>query len=122
MTTGRLRVRPGTREDTPGIVALLNETFRTPINAAIWEWYAFANPSGPSRISVGLEPDNDSIAGMVAFSPFIMRFEGAPIQSDYADHLAVRAAYRDTFSYIALMMAAHRWQVELGLKVGIVAS
>ena len=118
MGTG-LRLRPGTRGDTPAIVELLNNTFRTPIDAATWEWYAHSNPNGPSRIYAALEPHEESLAGMVAYSPIVLRFDGVPVTSDYAHHLALKPAYRDTFSYMALMPHSLKAEEKLGVQMAI---
>jgi len=118
MPSRGLRLRMGTREDSPTLVSLLNDTFRTPIDAATWEWYAFGNPNGPSRIYLA-ESDDGEIVGMVAFSPLFLRFQGTPVPSDYAHHLAVKPAYRDTFSYMALMQYALKAEEAFGVKVAI---
>jgi hypothetical protein len=99
----QLRFRMATREDTPEIVALMNATFRTQIDAATWEWYVYANPLGPSRVYVVLEPDRDAIAGAVGFAPIRLRIGGSTVMGDYAHHLAIKPTYRDTFSYLALL-------------------
>jgi hypothetical protein len=92
-----------TREDTPEIVALMNATFRTPMDAPTWEWYVYGNPLGPSRVYLALESDRDTIAGAIGFAPIRLRIGSAPILGDYAHHLAIKPVYRDTISYLALL-------------------
>ncbi len=99
----QLRFRMATREDTPEIVALMNATFRTPIDGPTWEWYALANPSGPSRVYLALEPDSDRIVGAVGFAPIPLRIADTMIPGDYAHHLAIQPVYRDTLTYMALL-------------------
>ena len=98
-----LRYRMGTREDSPQIVALMNATFRTPIDVATWEWYVYGNPSGPSRVYLALEPDQDILRGAVAYSPIALRIGDKSVRGDYAHHLALNPAYRDTMSYLGFM-------------------
>lgn len=114
----KLRLRQGDRGDTPAIVARLNDTFRTPIDGPTWEWYALGNPNGPSRIYVA-ESDDDPVAGVVAFSPIFLRIDKVRVCSDYAHHLALKPAYRDTFSYLALMQYALKAEAALGVKMAI---
>jgi hypothetical protein len=95
-----------TREDTPEIVALMNATFRTPIDESTWEWYVYGNPLGPSRVYLALAPDSDTIAGAVGFAPIRLRLGGETTLGDYAHHLAIKPIYRDTLSYLALMRHA----------------
>lgn len=102
----QLRFRMATREDTPELVALMNATFRTPINAATWEWYVYGSPAGPSRVYLALAPDSDEIVGAVGFAPIPLRIAGAAVAGDYAHHLAIKPAYRDTMSYIVLLRHA----------------
>jgi len=98
-----LRFRMATQEDTPEIVALLNATFRTPIDGATWEWYVYGNPRGTSRIYLALEPDGEKIAGVIGFSPTQLRIDGSAVLADYAHHLALQPVYRDTLSYMAFL-------------------
>jgi hypothetical protein len=99
----QLRFRMAIREDTPEVVALMNATFRTPLDVATWEWYVYGNPFGPSRVYLALEPDRDVIAGAVGYAPLPLRMAGASVMGDYAHHLAIKPAYRDTMSYMALL-------------------
>lgn len=71
-----LHVRPGIEADTPQVVALLNDTFRTPIDMATWQWYTQGNPLGPSRIYVAVEAGRESIGGVIAFAPMAFRLKG----------------------------------------------
>ena len=56
-----LGFRTARREDSPQIVALLNQTFRTPIDVATWEWYVYGNPMGNSRAYVALGAENPTL-------------------------------------------------------------
>jgi hypothetical protein len=38
----RLSFRLAERSQTPSVVELLNQTFRTPLDEATWEWYGTA--------------------------------------------------------------------------------
>lgn len=99
----QLRFRMAVREDSPEIVALMNATFRTPIDVPTWEWYVYGNPLGSSRVYLALEPDRDAIIGAIGFAPIRLRIGGSPVMADYAHHLALKPAYRDTISYVALL-------------------
>jgi len=105
-----LRFRMAERDDSNEIVSLLNATFRTPIDVPTWEWYVYGNPNGPSRIYLALEPSDDAIAGVVGFNPIPLRLEDATVMCDYGHHLAIKPAYRDTMSYLALMRHVLRAQ------------
>ncbi len=99
----QLRFRMATKQDTPEIVALMNATFRTPIDGPTWEWYVYGNPVGPSRVYLALEPCEETIAGVIGFAPIRLRIAGATVMADYAHHLAIKPLYRDTMSYMALL-------------------
>jgi hypothetical protein len=114
-----LRVRAATLEDTEPVVALLNATFRTPIDADTWLWYTRANPVGPSRVYVANEAATDDIVGVIAFAPMEFRLHGALVRGDYAHHLAYRPAYRDTLSYLALCGYAFASQEQCGVQLVI---
>lgn len=114
-----LRLRPGTREDTPQIVALLNETFRTPMDAATWEWYVYGNPLGNSQVYVASGADDSVLVGVIAFAPIHLRLGGTIVVADYAHHLALKPEYRDTLSYIAILRYSLKAQAERGVKLAI---
>ena len=115
-----LSIRSAARSDTSAIVGLLNETFRTPIDAATWEWYVYGNPLGSSRAYVALEQQNqEAIAGVIAFAPIRLRIQGVPVMADYAHHLALKMAYRETLSYIAILRHSLNAQASLGIKLAI---
>jgi hypothetical protein len=118
MRVNRLRFRDATRSDTAKIVPLLNQTFRTPIDAATWEWYVFGNPLGHSRVYLAVEPD-DRFAGIIAFAPISLRVAGSPVIGDFAHHLVLEPAYRDTLSFIALNRHALQAQAALGRGLAI---
>jgi hypothetical protein len=90
----------------------MNATFRTPVDSKTWEWYVYGNPFGPSRVYVALEPDEETIVGAVGFAPIPLRIAGATVMGDYAHSLAIKPAYRDTMSYMALLR--HALQVQAG--------
>jgi Acetyltransferase (GNAT) domain len=99
----QLRFRMASREDTPAIVALMNATFRTPIDGPTWEWYVYGNPLGPSQVYLALEPQSDALVGAIGFNPTRLRIGSETILGDYAHHLALKPVYRDTLSYLALL-------------------
>jgi hypothetical protein len=108
-----------TGEDAPEIVALLNQTFRTPIDEAAWDWYACRNPRGPSRVYVALGAGDGRIVGVIAFSPTHLRVRGETLSSVYAHHLAIKPAYRDTLSYFALTRFGLQGEAAQGVKLTI---
>jgi hypothetical protein len=114
----RLCFRLATRRDSSGITALLNETFRTPIDVATWEWYAHANPNGPSRVYLALR-DGGAIAGVIGFSPVGLRIGGSPVTASYAHHLALNPEFRDTLSYIAFLRYSLKAEASAGAKLTI---
>lgn len=118
MTVNRLRFRDATRSDTPRIVTLLNQTFRTPIDEATWEWYVYGNPVGHSRVYLAAEPD-DRLVGVIAFAPISLRVAGSPVIGDFAHHLVLEPAYRDTLSFVGLNRHALRAQAALGRGLAI---
>ena len=118
MGVNRLSFRNATRSDTPRIVPLLNGTFRTPIDAATWEWYVYGNPLGPSQVYLAVEPD-DRLAGIIAFAPISLRVAGSPVVGDFAHHLVLEPAYRDTLSFVGLNRHALQAQAALGRQLVI---
>ena len=114
-----LRIRSALPEDTPQIVALLNDTFRTPINTAIWQWYTQGNPLGPSRVYVAVEDDRESIGGVIAFAPMAYRLNDARIPGDYAHHLAYKPVHRNTVCYLALCGHALEGESRCGVRLVI---
>jgi hypothetical protein len=118
MSASRLRFRDATLHDTPQIVPLLNQGFRTPIDAATWEWYVYGNPLGQSRVYLAVESD-DRLVGIIAFAPISLRIEGSPVNSDFAHHLVLLPAYRETLSFVALSRYALQSQAALGRQLAI---
>ena len=118
MSASRLRFRDATPHDTPQIVPLLNQGFRTPIDAATWEWYVYGNPLGQSRVYLALEPD-DTAVGIIAFAPIALRIDGSLANADFAHHLVLLPAYRETLSFVALNRHALRSQAALGRQLVI---
>lgn len=114
-----LQVRSGVREDTPAIVTLLNQSFRTPMDAATWEWYVYGNPLGSSQVYVAQEPGDEGLAGVIAFAPILLRIGGTTFLSDYAHHLALDPKYRDTMSYLAILRHSLNAQSQRGIKLAI---
>jgi hypothetical protein len=115
----QLRFRVATQKDTPEIVALMNATFRTPIDPPIWEWYVYGNPLGPSRVYLALEPERDAIVGAIGFAPIRLRIGGAVVMGDYAHHLALEPIYRDTLSYVTLLRHSLKAQASGPTKLAI---
>lgn len=118
MGTHRLSFRCATPSDTSNIVSLLNQTFRTQIDAATWEWYVYGNPLGYSRVYLAVEPD-DRMAGVIAFAPISLRIEGTVVSADFAHHLVLVPAYRETLSFVALNRHALQGQAALGRRLAI---
>ncbi len=115
----QLRFRMATREDTPEIVALMNATFRTPIDPPTWDWYVYGNPNGPSRVYLAMELTQDTIVGAIGFSPIRLKVGGATIMADYAHHLALNPAYRDTLSYLGLVRHSLKAQADGPIRFAI---
>lgn len=115
----QLRFRMAMSADTPDIVALMNETFRTPIDPSTWEWYANRNPNGPSRVYLALESERDTLVGAIGFSPIRLRVDGTSVMADYAHHLALKPAYRDTLSYLSLLRHSFKGQADGPTKFAI---
>ena len=113
-----LRFRNATHRDTPAIVAILNQTFRTQIDAATWEWYVYGNPLGHSQVYLAFEP-GDRLVGTIAFAPIRLRLEGTVVDADFAHHLVLIPAYRDTFSFVALNRHALQAQAARGRQLTI---
>jgi hypothetical protein len=99
-------------------VALLNNTFRTPIDAATWEWYVYDNPWGPSWVYLAIAANN-SLAGVIGFAPIHLRLHGRTVLADFAHHLVLQPAYRDTLSFIALNRYALQAQAARGITLAI---
>ena len=116
MKTDRLTFRTATPADTEQIVPLLNRGFRTPIDAATWEWYVYGNPLGHSRVYLATEPD-DRLVGIIAFAPIRLRLDGSLIDADFAHHLVLLPEYRDTMSFVALNRRALQAQADLGRRL-----
>lgn len=114
-----LRFRKAVREDSAEIVALLNQTFRTPIDTATWEWYVYGNPLGNSQVYVAAGPDRPDPVGVIAFAPIRLRLCEAILPGDYAHHLALKPEYRDTLSYITLLRHSLKEQATRGIKLAI---
>jgi len=115
----RLGFRMATKQDGLSVVALLNETFRTPIDLATWEWYVYGNPHGPSRVYLALDTCQDRVVGVIAFSPTQLRLQGMTVAGTYAHHLALNPDYRDTLSFVALNRYALQAEGAQGVKFTI---
>jgi hypothetical protein len=101
-----LRFRRATRQDTPQLVALLNETFRTPIDERTWEWFVFGNPLGPSRVYLALEENGPAVVGIFGFEPIRLQMQGVALTAAYAHHLVLKPSHRDTTSFVAFSQHA----------------
>jgi hypothetical protein len=119
MTHTQLRIRNATAADTRDIVTILNQTFRTQIDAATWEWYVYGNPLGHSQVYLAFEA-GDRLVGTIAFAPIRLRIAGKTADADFAHHLVLVPEYRDTFSFVALnrhalqAQAARRRELTIG--------
>jgi hypothetical protein len=111
-----LSFRTATLQDTPQLVGLLNATFRTPTARQTWEWFVYGNPYGPSRVYVAVDKQ-ETIVGTFGFFPIQLRINGEAIAASYAHHLALKPAYRDGLSFIALSRYALRHEASLGTKL-----
>ena len=118
MGSPRLSFRRATPADTPDIVPLLNQTFRTQIDAATWTWYVYGNPLGESRVYLAHDP-GDRMVGIIAFAPISLRLGGTVVSADFAHHLVLLPAYRETFSFVALNRHALQAQAALGRRLAI---
>ena len=114
-----LRFRMATRDDSSCIIALLNSTFKTPLDVATWEWYVYGNPLGHSQVYLASPPDTDEIAGVIAFAPIRLRIGGETLACDFAHHLALKPEYRDTLSYISVLRHSLGAQASRGAKLAI---
>jgi hypothetical protein len=118
MEAKRLHLRDATRNDTAAIIGLLNQTFRTPIDAATWQWYVYDNPLGTSRIYLA-DDDTGTLVGVIGFAPLALRLEGHRARADFAHHLVLTPAYRDTLSFVQLNRHALNAQAALGVELVI---
>ena len=115
---GRLSFRDATRDDTPQILGLLNQTFRTQVDPATWQWYVYDNPLGHSRVYVAHDPDGVMV-GVIGFAPISLRIGGVSHRSDFAHHLVLTPAYRDTLSFVGLNRHALDAQATHPIKLAI---
>jgi hypothetical protein len=97
-----LTFRLGAREDTPQIVALLNQIFRTPIDPETWDWFTYDNPYGESRVYLAEKAETRSLAGMFSFTPIRIKIQGTLIPASHGHHLVLTPAYRGGSAFIAL--------------------
>ena len=118
MAAGRLHLRDATRDDTAAIVGLVNQAFRTPIDAATWQWYVYDNPLGTSRIYLA-DDDGGILVGVIGFAPIALRIDGRRVTADFAHHLVLTPAYRDTLSFVQLNRHALNAQAALGVELVI---
>jgi hypothetical protein len=116
--TAPLSFRMATPLDTPQILALLNQSFRTPINQSTWEWFTCGSPNGPSRVYVALEGEG-TVVGLFGFAPLRLRVEGARATGAYVHHLVLKPEYRDGLSFVALSRYALREEASRGLAFAI---
>jgi hypothetical protein len=115
---GDFRFRLADTSDAQEIVALLNATFRTPVDVETWNWYTRKNPLGPSRVYLAHQPDG-LLVGAIGFAPIRLRIAGDTFDCDFAHHLAVRPEYRDGLSYISLNRYALGAESRMRVKLAI---
>jgi hypothetical protein len=114
--TASLRFRIAGREDTPAIVALLNQSFRARIDTATWDWFSYENPYGESRVYLAEEPDSAAVAGVFSFTPVPMRLHGEAIPVTHGHHLVVAPAHRGGPSFVALSRYALEAEASRGIR------
>jgi hypothetical protein len=93
-------------DDFPQMVALLNDTFRTPTDVETWEWYAYGNPFGASRIYLLFETESQMPAGVFAYTPVPLRIRNEAIMASSGHHLCLRPAYQGGLAFIELSREA----------------
>ena len=107
-----------TRQDSPALVALLNEAFRTPMDQSTWEWYVYGNPQGASRVYLAVEGER-RIVGMFGFAPVRLKVEDVTLDARFVHHLVLAPAYRDGLSFVALSRHALKAEGDLGVPLAI---
>lgn len=116
--TDALSFRMAEPHDTPHLIALLNQAFRTPMDQLTWEWFTTGNPYGPSRVYVATEADR-SIAGIFGFAPLRVSVEGVSVTGAYVHHLVLTPERRDGLSFVALSRHALKEEASRGLAFAI---
>ena len=111
-----LAFRLAEHKDTSRVLALLNETFRTPTNAAVWQWFTTENPFGRSRVYVADDGNPDVVAGAFAFSPVAARLNGQPLRVTHGHHLAIHPRYRGGPAFVGLSRYALSREEECGIQ------
>jgi hypothetical protein len=115
----RLSFRLGPRNDISATVALLNKTFRTPVDEKTWEWYIYGNPLGATRVYLAIQAETDNPAGIFAFTPATLRIRGAPIAASFGHHLCLEPVYQGGSSFVALSRSALNGETEQGVTLAL---
>jgi len=116
---GELKFRLAARDDIPATVALLNQTFRTPLDEATWEWYLYGNPFSVSRVYLAIDADTDKPAGVFAFTPLPFRLRGMSMMGSSGHHLCLARAHQGGPAFIALSRYALAREAERGVALAI---
>ena len=114
-----LSFRAAGRKDIPATVELLNQTFRTPVDEASWEWYIDRNPFGASRVYLAMDAERDKPAGIFAFTPVPLRIRGVPMTASSGHHLCVSPPYQGGSVFIALSRYALKGEKEQGVALAL---
>ena len=115
---GGLNFRLAARDDIPATVAVLNRTFRTPMDEATWEWYLYGNPFGASRVYLAIEAETGAIAGVFAFTPLPLRFRTSMMGSS-GHHLCLTRERHGGTALIALSRCALAGETDHGVMLAI---
>src|SRR5215471_20446629 len=108
-----------TREDAPQVVALLNATFRTPMDEATWNWYVYGNPFGTTRVYLLVEKESQAPAGVFMYTPVPLRIRNERIAASSGHHLCLKPAYQGGTSFIALSRQALAGEVAYGVRLAL---
>ena len=116
---GGLNFRLAARDDIPATVAVLNRTFRTPMDEATWEWYLYGNPFGVSRVYLAIEAETEAIAGVFAFTPLPLRLRGVSTMGSSGHHLCLTRERHGGTALIALSRYALAGETDHGVVLAI---
>jgi L-amino acid N-acyltransferase YncA len=90
--------RIANEEDSPAILAILNNSFRTPIRLPQWKWYSYRNPEGNNRVYVMLNRSG-TVVGCYCVAPARYNLSGRIDNFGYANHMAVYPVFRSAFNF-----------------------
>lgn len=100
-----LHTRLAGPEDSPRIVSLLNQVFRVPTDVATWDWYAYGNPHGTSRVYLAVDDHAGELAGIFSCTPMPFHAGGRKVSGSSAHHLALAPPYRGGAPFVAMSRA-----------------